>query len=346
MEPIPSARVLILYNEPVLPGDHPDADSEHEVLYTAEEVEKGLVGAGYEVGRLGVGRDPARLVEGVRDFQPDAVFNLFEGLADDYDTEAHVAGLLEWLGVPFTGCPYQTLCLAKTKHVTKRLLRGAGIPTADFFIVEDVPFRPAPLGWPVIIKPATQDASIGVDQGSVVTSRKRLNERVGYLLERYGPPVLVEEYIPGREFSVAVVETPELRALPPSEIEFSGVGPGRWPIVTYDAKWKPGSPDYEGTPVKYSAEMAPRLAERLSRLARQVFRLMGARDYARVDFRVKPSGKPYVLELNPNPDLSPIAGFAGALEAEGMSHAQLSVQLVRQALARGRQPAGAPGIGA
>src|SRR5262249_8697476 len=117
-------RVLILYNEPVLPEDHPDADSEHEVLYTAGTVHKALAEAGYPVSRLAVCRDPGVLLAGIRAERPDVVFNLFEGLADDYDTEAHVAGLLEWLGVPFTGSPYHTLCLARNKHLTKHLLQG------------------------------------------------------------------------------------------------------------------------------------------------------------------------------------------------------------------------------
>src|SRR5918911_725330 len=204
--PTPPARVLILYNEPVLPADHPDADSEYEILYTVGEVHQVLAGAGYEVRRLGVSRDPAALLAGLREHRPDVVFNLFEGLADCADTEAHVAGLLEWLGVAFTGSPAQALRLARRKHLTKRLLRGAGLATAGFFVVEGLPVPECPLEWPVIVKPATQDASVGLDQGSVVTDQGRLEERVAQLLGAYGPPVLVEQFIPGREFNVALVE--------------------------------------------------------------------------------------------------------------------------------------------
>src|SRR5436189_7190 len=104
--PTAPSRVLILFNEPVLPADHPDAESEHEVLYTVAEVEKPLLRAGFDVSRLGVRRDPTALLARVKKRRPDVVFNLFEGLADHGDTEAHVAGLLEWLGLPYTGCPY------------------------------------------------------------------------------------------------------------------------------------------------------------------------------------------------------------------------------------------------
>ncbi len=333
-------RVLILHNQPVLPEDHPDADSEHEILYTTEVVERTLTEAGYEVGTLGVARDPAVLIDGLRERRPDVVFNLFEGLADFADTEAHVAGVLEWLELPFTGCPYQTLCLARRKHLTKHLLAGAGLPTPPFFVVEDVPVEDCPLDWPVIVKPATQDASVGVDQGSVVTDLDRLNERAAYLLETYGGPVLVEEFIRGREFNVGVVEAPELLVLPVSEILFVEKDPDYWPLVTYDAKWKPGTRDYEATPPMYPARVAPRLRDKLETLSRQAFRLLGCRDYARVDFRMRGS-KPYILEVNPNPDFSPLAGLSGGLQSAGISHTQFTIDLVQRALARGGKPASA-----
>jgi D-alanine-D-alanine ligase len=336
-----SARVLILYNDPVLSLDHPDADSEHEILYTVEEVEKTLVKTGYEVGRLAVGRDPEVLLAGLSRHRPDVVFNLFEGLADQNETEAHAAGVLDWLRIPYTGSPYQTLCLARTKHLTKHLLQGAGLPTPEFMVVQDLPVPPCPIEWPVIVKPATQDASVGLDQGSVVTDQESLNERVAYLLETYGPPVLVEQFINGREFNVGLIETPEgLRVLPVSEILFVDKEPGYWPLVTYDAKWKPGTRDYEATPPRYPATVTPRLHARLAALAIQAFRLLGCRDYARVDFRAKPTGKPYILEVNPNPDFSPTAGLSGGLISAGLTHDQFTVQLVQLALARGQKMAG------
>ncbi len=333
----PSAHVVILYNEPVLPADHRDADSEHEILYTVEEVEKVLVPEGYQVSRLGVKRDPSVLLEGLRQLRPDAVFNLFEGLADQNETEAHVAGLLDWLRVPYTGSPYQTLCLARTKHITKQLLRGAGLPTADFLVVEHLPVPLNPLAWPVIVKPAAQDASVGLDQGSVVTDQAALEARVAYLLQEYGAPVLVEEFIRGREINVGLIEAPDLRVLPPSEILFTSKDPERWPIVTYDAKWKPGSEDYEDTPPRYPAEVTPRLNARLAELAARAFRLLGCRDYARVDFRVR-AGRPFILEVNPNPDFSPTAGLSGGLGSAGLTHAAFTRELIRRALTRGSPP--------
>jgi D-alanine-D-alanine ligase len=329
-------RVQVLYNQPMLRKDHPDAESEHEILYTVEVVQRTLAAAGAVVERLGVGRNPAALVSGIRRFNPDVVFNLFEGLADFGETEAHAAGLLEWLRIPFTGSPFQTLCLARNKPLTKYLFQGAGLPTAPFQVIEELPVPPCNLTWPVIVKPGAQDASVGLDQGSVVSDQERLRERVAFLLETYGPPVLVEEFIRGREFNLGLIEAPDLRALPVSEILFVEKDPDFWPIVTYDAKWKPGSRDYEATPPRYPAEVSPRLREKLEALGKQAFRLLGCRDYARVDFRLRPPGKPYLLEVNPNPDFSPDAGLAGGLGSAGLTHDRFTVQLVERALARSR----------
>jgi D-alanine-D-alanine ligase len=327
-------RVLILYNKPVLPPGHPDAASEREVLVVVDAVSTNLLEAGFKVSRLGIKHDPGFLLAGLRREKPHVVFNLFEGTGDDGNTEAYVAGLLEWLGLPFTGSPFRTLALARDKYLTKSLLRGAGLPTPKALLVESLPIDECPLDWPVIVKPAAQDASVGLDQGSVVTSQSRLEARIASLFESYGPPVLVEEFIPGRELNVALIEASGLRTLLISEILFTYKNPKLWPIVTYDAKWKPGSRDFEATPPCYGAKVSPGLSRRLTLLARRAFRLLGCRDYARVDFRVRPSGKPYILEVNPNPDLSPAAGLAGGLTAAGITHAQFIVDLVKAALAR------------
>src|SRR5262249_24106989 len=234
-------RVLVLYNEPVLPSDHPDAISEVEVLDNVDAIEKVLSEADYQVSRLGVTSNPQELIDGIRGHAPDCVVNLFEGTQDNNASELYAAGLLEWLGVPYTGCPFQTLVLARSKHLAKRLFLAEGLPTAPFLVVEEAPLAACPLVFPVIVKPAQQDARVGVDQGSVATDLAGLTLRVQYLLEQFGPPVLVEEFIFGRELTVALVEMPELRLLPGTEVVFPEASPGYWPILSYDAKWARGS---------------------------------------------------------------------------------------------------------
>ena len=330
-------RILILYNDPVLAADHPDSESEREVLDTVQFVDKALADGGFATGRLGISYDPERLLHEIKAHRPDAVFNLYEGTADDGRTEAYMAGLLEWLNIPFTGCPSQALCLAHNKHLTKPLLRGMGLPTPDFLAVESLPAPKSSLRWPVIVKLAAQDASVGLDQGSVVTDQHHLEQRLQRLLNEYGPPILIEEFIAGRELNVGVIECPDLKTLPISEILFKQVTPDYWPIVTYDAKWNPGSIDYEATPPLYPAEITPELTEKLVAMAKLAFKTLGCRDYARVDFRVLPSGEPFILEINPNPDFSPTAGLAGGLASAGISHAQFTVDLVKSALARAQK---------
>jgi D-alanine-D-alanine ligase len=325
--------VLVIHNKPVLPETHHEAASEHDIGQIAEFVGIRLEQAGYGVRLLPIDRNLGALREVLHEIEPDCVFNLFEGFADDAASEWQVARILERSGLPFTGALSESLRIANSKHLTKQLLREAGLPTPDSWVVERLPMSVTNLPWPVIAKPACRDGSVGIDRGSVVSDQPALEERVACLLAQYGPPVLVEQYIPGRELSVALVELPELVALPASEILFVGQDMSRCPIVTYDAKWTPGSSEYEATPPVYSAKIAPGLADRLNDLACRAFRLVECRDYGRVDFRVD-QDRPYILEVNPNPCFSPGAGLAAAMHAAGRDHGEFTVELVRRATAR------------
>lgn len=345
---MPMPRVLVLYNEPTLPADHPDADSEHDILYTSDVITKVLQQANLPVTRLGVGEDPSVLLAGLREAAPDVVFNLYEGTAGWGNTEAFVSGLLEMLRLPFTGSPTQPLMLCRSKPLTKCLLAGAGLPTAPFFVIEEGPVPKCPLPWPVIVKPGKEDASVGIDQKSVVTNQQQLEDRVEYIRATYGPSVLVEGFVRGREFNVALMETDSgLTTLPFSEILFvpPADSPDLWPIVSFDAKWRPGTRDFVATPAKNPAEVSPELHDEVARLAKRAFELVGCRDYARVDFRVDESGKPYILEVNPNPCISPLAGLAAGLETAKIPYADFILGVLRSAVRRGSQPHLAERIG-
>ena len=127
--------ILVLHNEPVLPKDHPDAESEHSVVEVAAEMSKILGEAGYQVRQLGLGPEPTVLWNELKEHKPDVIFNLYEGNADNTQTESIVAGLLEWSKIPYTGSPFTALTLARAKHTTKYLLTWARLPTADFLVV-------------------------------------------------------------------------------------------------------------------------------------------------------------------------------------------------------------------
>jgi D-alanine-D-alanine ligase len=158
--------------------------------------------------------------------------------------------------------------------------------------------------------------------------------RVQFVLQTYGSPVLVEEFIPGRELYVAVTALSELRALPAAEILFPESRPGAWPILTYSGKWKPGSADYDTTPPKYPADIPTDLADRLADIAKQAFRFLGCRDYARVDFRVNAKNEPFILEINPNPEVSEDACFGHILKSAGIAFPDFLKSLIDQTLKR------------
>lgn len=333
-------RVTILYNEPTLPPDHPDADSEHDVLDTVDVVSKILLDAGLPFARLGVGTDPAAIIDGLKSQAPDVVFNVYEGTAGWGESETYVAGLLELLKIPFTGSSVQPILVAKSKTLTKQLLQTAGLPTAKFFMLDSLPVPECPLPWPVIVKPALQDASVGIDQNAVVTNQAALEARVAHVLKTYGP-VLVEQFVRGREFHITVWNRgAETVTLPFTEIVFLEEGDDPiWPIVSFDAKWKPDSRDYKATPVKNPPDpIDPAIEKKLSDVCIRASELVGYRDYARVDVRLTADGEPYILEVNPNPCINPLAGVAAALTTANIPYAEFILDLVKSALRRGPRP--------
>lgn len=333
---MPRPSILVLFNEPVLPPDHPESASEADILETVGDVEKVLAAAGFAVRRLGVSLDPRPLLDEVRRDRPDVVFNLFEGVPTRPGTEVSVASLLEWLDLPFTGCPSACLSLGRNKVAGKHLLSAAGLPTARYAVAERGAIPEWTLGWPAIVKPATQDASVGIDQGSVVADQAGLAARVRHVLDAFGPPALVEEFVGGREFHVNVVEDGPgaLTVLPFAEIAFRAARPDWWPVYTYTAKWDENSAEYADCPLVAPVELPPEPAARLRDLAARAFRLFGCRDLARIDARMTAAGEFRVLEMNPNPYLISLALVRG-LESVGRTHEHLVVQIALAALARG-----------
>ena len=333
-------QVDVLYNQPLLPESDPDWASEAGVLETVDAVAAALEAHGHGVRRIAVRSSAAEIVEAFgSDAVADVVVNLCEGLGGTGAGEANVAGLVELCGLPLTGSPPECLALVRDKARTKWLLQGAGLPTAPFFYLTpgdrlpSEPLRLALAQGPWLVKPAKEDASLGISQQSVVTDLEALEHQVGLVRARYGD-VLVERYLPGREFNVGIIALDQATVLPISEIRFDEQPENAWRLVTYDAKWTPGSDDYASTPVACPATIDAQLAERIEQVALAAFRLTGCRDYGRVDFRVDDAGAVYILEVNANPDLSPSAGFARALSVAGMGYDDFVERLVQSAAAR------------
>jgi D-alanine-D-alanine ligase len=327
----------VLYNEPVLSATHRDADSERAVASAVNFVVEHLARTDAEVLSLPAGADLNRLAAELRAHRPCMVVNLFEGLADSPYTEASVAHLLWRLGLAFTGSRARTLAVARNKPLAKKWMARKGLPTPRWQAVHSRIIGDCKLAWPVIVKPAHEDASIGIDQGSIVVDRPQLELRIAQVQVRHGLGVLLEEYVPGREISVAIVASPQPLALPPIEFEFDIEAGHAWPILTYDSKWQPDSADYEMSRAIYEADLTAGLRKQIDALAWRAFRLLGCRDYARVDFRIAPDGQPYILEVNPNPDLSPTACFCGALRSANLSPGDWLVRLVETARRRSQE---------
>jgi D-alanine-D-alanine ligase len=328
-------RVVILFNRPVLPADHHEYGSEEWVCCAVADAAEVFAAAGFAVSQLGLGREFFELPSRLADLRPDVVFNLFEGLADQPQTEVTVARLLEQMQVPFTGSGSRALDLALNKHRTKRCLRAAGLPTPWFRLVSEPPPDEVSFPWPVIVKPAKRDASEGINQSSVVTTPPALARQVRDVLDQYGPPVLIEQFLAGREFTVSLVEVPQLAPLPITEILFKPSAVATWPIFDYAGKWHPGTPEYEATATRPAVPLPSETSARLISLATRAYRAIGCRDYARIDLRMTTAGEPMILEVNTNPDMNPTACFAVAMEAGGFDRPQLLARFVRQAAARG-----------
>jgi D-alanine-D-alanine ligase len=214
--------------------------------------------------------------------------------------------------------------------VANTLLSAAGLPV-PVFVLAQANKIPADFPLPAIVKPAAEDASVGIDNGAVCTSKRALKKRVAHLLGQF-EEVLVQEYVAGREFNVGFIGK---RMLPVAEIRFDSLPDGTWPIVSYAAKWIPGSPEDKGTVPVCPAEMDAELSQRIAHVARSAWEhLSEGAGYGRVDLRLGDDGQAYVLEVNPSPDLSSNAGLARMGRAFGWTYDDLVMQIVDEALMR------------
>ncbi len=328
-------RVLIVFNEPVLPVGHPHAASEADIIETVAEVQKVLPPNEFIVESFGYSRGPRRLLDKIEEWKPDVVFNLFEGEADRTATEIFHTGILEWMNVPFTGSSSSAMAFGRDKVRTKYLLQGAAIDTAPFQVAESLVVGHWPHAWPAIVKPATQDASVGIEQASVVTSQEQMEARVALVLEEFGGPVIIEQFVPGRELHVNLFDDPKTgrpRVVPPSEVRFEA-GPDYWPIYSYQGKWNEDSVEFKKSPLDTELVLPSPLAERVTDVCVAAYQLLGMRDYGRVDVRITPEGRPFVLEVNPNPYLNSIILVEG-LRRLDISFTAFIQNMVRSALAR------------
>lgn len=313
--------------------------SEIAVRDEADAVKHAVTELGLRATEISIS-DPFAACEQIKKSNADVVFNLCEGLNGDSAFEMHVAAIWELSGIPFTGNNPLTLGTARNKTLSKKIFRSSSIPTPKWEYYRELPqTAPSGMRFPLIAKPACEDASLGIFEDAVVRDFDSLKRNVGKILEKYPlDGALVEEFIDGREFNVALVsDGNSVRALPPSEIDFSNIDAGADKITSYEAKWLEDHRLYKATPSRCPANISEELETRLQAIALDVHEALGANSYGRVDFRVDGRENIYVLEYNPNPDISHGAGFSKALDAAGIKYCDFVRMAVDEARMRGKR---------
>ncbi len=330
----PAPRIAIVYNayepRPTATGERL---SEESVAGMARQAHDAVRSLGIEATLVPLQRSLLNFLGRVRELGPDALVNLCEGYYGRPQWESNVAGIFELLGLSYTGNASKTLAICQDKFKAKAVLKAAGLPTAPAQVMHKGD-EALELKFPLIVKPNSEDASLGIYPDSVVRDEASLRRQVRRCLDAYNQPALVEAFIDGREFNVSVMENGEVVPLPVSEIDFSAMPEDAPRILSYDAKWFEDHPLYQKTPPICPAPVDDGLRGKLQELAAAAFRTMGCRDYARVDFRTDAKGRPVILEVNPNPDISTNAGYARALRAAGIAYADFWGLMVKNALER------------
>ena len=290
---------------------------------------------GFRARAVNIEENLGKLERLLKGNKPDVVFNLVEFFHDDSKLEAAVAGLYDLHGVAYTGAPPFALSVCQRKGLTKQILLANGVPTPRFHLVKTPEIRRKHhLRYPLIVKPAREDASTGLDKGSVVYEYEALCERLEKVFREFGPPILVEEFIEGRELHISVLGNNPPRVLPPIEFDFSELPPGYPHLITYDAKWNPLDEAYHRVHSLCPANLTKAALRKVTDVCVKAYEVVGCRDYARLDVRIGRRNQVFILEVNPNPGwcwdghLAKMASFAG-MSYQEMLQAILDAAILR-----------------
>ncbi|MBN1188763.1 MAG: ATP-grasp domain-containing protein [Dehalococcoidales bacterium] len=328
-------KIAVIYNEPQ-PGRYRDAGEFKAELGVMEEVEavgRALAELNYSAVYVPLLPPLDKVKKLLKSLDVRLAFNLFEGFNGSPRTEAIVADILNDLKFKFTGCPPSALALSLDKARTKDLLLAAGIQTPGYQILRAHTLSEFALSYPCIVKPAAEDASHGISEKSVVNNREELEEQVRKMWALFGGEVMVEEFIEGREFNTTVIGNSRLNITAVSEIVYT-LPPGKPRILTFEAKWEEDSIYFKHTEAICPARIKVKEKREISRIAAAAFKLTGCKGYARVDLRQDLLGDYYVLEVNPNPDISPGSGAALQAATAGMDYTRFINRIVELARKR------------
>lgn len=321
-------RVLGLFHEGEVP---PESESELEgqdefgPVYAGFDLVQTLRQQGHQVRCIGLFDELAPIRNQIEEFQPHIALNQileFHGAAL-YDS--HVVSYLELLKQPYTGCNPRGLLLASDKSLAKKILHYHRIRTPAFMLVQRgrKVREPRNLEYPLFVKSTVEHASLGISQSSIVKDFKSLCERVAFIHDSINSDAVVEEYISGRELTIGVLGNQRLTTFPVWEMFFDDLPQGTEPIATSQVKWNRAYQKKIGLRTARAVGLEPELEAAMARTAKRVYKSLGMSGFARVDFRLAEDGRVFVLEANPNPDLTLGEDFAESAAAAGLEYPEL-----------------------
>jgi D-alanine-D-alanine ligase len=328
------ARIAIVYNKPEVSrySSRGEDTAVLGVLESVEAVNKALIELKHDVVLLPLSPND-EIKNLLASLNADLLFNLFEGFCGFPETEALVPDFAEELKIPYTGCPGSVLRLALDKAKAKTLLKSAGIRTPSGQVLNPATVADFKLTYPCIVKPRAEDASHGLSDLSVVEDFAGLQRQVTTISAAYGGEALVEEFVGGREFNATVMGNTQYTTLPPSEIVYT-LPEGMPKLLTFAAKWDIGTVYYLNTQLTCPAKISPAEKLDINRTIVKVYKLFGCKGYARVDMRLGKDGRVNVIEVNPNPDISPGTGASRQADAAGMTYARFMDKIINFAFER------------
>ncbi|HWP23974.1 MAG TPA: hypothetical protein VNM15_07360 [Candidatus Binatia bacterium] len=329
-------KVLVLFDTAGTPAA--DQDFTEELKTDDWAAEAHVIGAlkklGHEVRTLGVFDEPGMIIDEIKANPPDVVFNLTEHFNAVSAYDRNVAGLLEMMGVPYTGSSPTGLTLCKNKGMAKELLAYHKIRVPNFAIYSPGSRikRPSRLKFPLFIKPVEEEASYGISLDSFVENDEAFEERVRFVHERMNQAALAEEYIDGREIYVSLLGNDRLRVFPFREVIFSEIPEGQPKFSTFKAKWDDAYRKRWGIKNVFADPFPNGTDQRIVKICKSVYRALRIRGYGRLDLRVTPEGEVVVLEANPNPNLDRDDEFAQSAAKAGVSYPRLIQRILSLAL--------------
>jgi D-alanine-D-alanine ligase len=329
-------RVLVLMHESLVPPASLDGYTPQQVneFKTEYDVMTFLRNAGHEVRALGLYDNLADLRSVITEWKPDVAFNLLQEFQGIVTYDQHIVAYLELMRQPYTGCNPRGMMLSRDKVLSKQILAWHRIPTPQFAMFRyGRPYRlTRRLKFPLFVKSATEDASLGIAQASIVEDMAHLKERIDFIHDSTKTDALVEEFIEGRELYVSVCGNERLTTFPVWEMDFGTLQDVNVGIATRKVKWDLKYQKKHGIRTQKANGLSGADHERLGRLSKRIYRALHMTGYARMDFRMRPDGSVYVLEANCNPNLSQGEDFADSAEASGVGYGALLHRIIRLGL--------------